>query len=239
MRNASLLVAASVLLFPCFAAAKDDINIDIENTNINGSGPKAPASEGPEGTQAKGGDQDRNRDLAQAGTFKPWTIGVAGGGLQVTTGGPAQAPDTGGVEHKGLLTGGFARANFTDNWAIQGDLYGGDLSSGSLGHNAKVSGYAGHLLLGANFGYTGANAYLGAGGYKEKWSGLPGGNATHQGVSGIAGLEYKWDYYTISLEGSYRQAHSYGDTLAKQHNVTSSDVSAYRATAKFGFRFGN
>ena len=242
------------------------IEININNTNINRNAPGGDSQPQPQPeTAVAAAEAEEQAAPAEEGTFKPWVIGVQGSGLRygtkdlIRTGfsdsdhdddddddddeshdgavtAATSATSDGDVQYDGAMKGAFARANFTDNWAVQGSYYRGGLSGD--GGSVDVSGYTGHLLLGANFGYTGGNAYLGVGGFREDWSGWAGDDTRHQGMSGLVGLEYKWDHYMVAVEGSYRKPKSYGDALAEQHGVDSADVSAVTATAKFGFRFG-
>lgn len=234
------------------------IEININNTNINRNDPDDGPDKGepipvPEAGPEETSDPAETARSRDKGPFKPWVVGVQGGGLRYGTQdliglGDDDEEDEDEEEHEdhhggedvqydGAVKGAFARANFSDNWAMQGSYYRGSLGGDADG-SLDVSGYTGHLLLGANFGYTGGNAYVGLGGFREDWSGWAGGDTRHQGMSGLVGLEYKWDHYLVAVEGSYRDPESYGDALAEQHGVSSSDVSAYTATAKFGFRFG-
>lgn len=236
------------------------IEINVNNTNINRNAP-GNGSTPAEALQVA----DETTRSTDRGSFKPVVVGIQGSNLRYGTkslfgfGDGDEDDDHDDDDHDddghddddhvagngeedlqydGAMKGAFARVSFTENWAVQGSYYRGKLNSGDANGSTEVNGYTGHLLLGSNFGYSGGNAYLGVGGFKEEWSGWPDGNTSHQGLSGLVGLEYKWDHVMVAVEGAYRQPDSFGDALAERHSISSSDVSAYTATAKIGFRFG-
>jgi hypothetical protein len=95
---------------------------------------------------------------------------------------------------------------------------------------------------GGNFGYTGANLYLGYGGFVEKWHDWPTATDAFSGRSWVFGANGKWHDFVLGVEVTARSNAGYSKALREAHeqqghNVLYSNMYASVWHLRLGRRF--